>query len=407
MAFTISPWVRQQFFDNDGVPLASGKVYAYAAGTSTPLDTYDAASGSANTNPIILDSSGICDMWLGPYSYKFEIKDSADVLLQTIDGVSAIPLTNVDLLITGTAGENLTMGNSVYLSDGTVGTAGRWYKTDSDVAASSTLAKYTGFVPANITSGETGSIQIQGKVTGLSALSPGSVYYAAATAGDITSSAPANAKPIGVADSTTSLIIPAGTAEATETVPGVVSTSAQVFGGAKTFAVAPKFAPGTVTVAAQDVTTSGRFYKNTTATASSTGGAVDMMTVTVKGNLLSEDGKGLVLTSQYLTAANVNNKQLVVSYGGTTIYDTGVFTGPGAAESIRFEVEIVRTGASVQVCFILFEEGPIVAATVTLASGAALPAKDNTADQILKITASTAVANSDITHRYSFAQTIG
>ena len=234
MTYTISPWLRQQFFDNNGVPLASGKVYTYVAGTSTPLETYDAATGAANANPIILNSSGVCDMWLGPYSYKFEIKTSADVLIDTIDGVSAIPLTNVDLLITGTAGENLTMGNSVYLSDGTVGTAGRWYKTDSDVAASSTLAKYVGFVPADIASGAVGSIQIQGKVTGLSGLTVGATHYAAATAGAITASAPANAKPVGVADSTTTLIIPALPPEASATVPGIVSTGTQTFGGVKT-----------------------------------------------------------------------------------------------------------------------------------------------------------------------------
>ena len=243
MSFTLSPWVRQMFFDNDGVPLALGKVYTYIGGTATPLDTYDAATGVANTNPIILDSAGMCDMWLGPYTYKFEITDSADVPIQTIDGVSAIPLTNVDLLITGTAGENLTMGNSVYLSDGTVGTAGRWYKTDSDVAASSTLARYTGFAPADISSGAAGSIQIQGKVTGLAGLTVGAVHYCSATAGGVTATPPANAKPIGVADSTTSLIIPAGTAEATATVPGIVSTGTQTFGGVKTL-VSPTFTTG-------------------------------------------------------------------------------------------------------------------------------------------------------------------
>ena len=46
-----------QFEKDDGTPLASGKVYTYTAGTSTPLAAYtDNTANTALANPIILDS---------------------------------------------------------------------------------------------------------------------------------------------------------------------------------------------------------------------------------------------------------------------------------------------------------------------------------------------------------------
>ena len=49
----------QQFFDNNGNPLSGGKLYTYAAGTTTPKTTYTSITGlTAHTNPIVLDSAG-------------------------------------------------------------------------------------------------------------------------------------------------------------------------------------------------------------------------------------------------------------------------------------------------------------------------------------------------------------
>lgn len=48
-----------QFFDNNGDPLTGGKLYTYAAGTTSPQATYTSAAGvSAHSNPIILDAGG-------------------------------------------------------------------------------------------------------------------------------------------------------------------------------------------------------------------------------------------------------------------------------------------------------------------------------------------------------------
>ena len=84
----------QQFFDNNGVPLAGGLIYQYQAGSSTPLATYTTVNGTvANANPIVLDSSGRCpnEIWMQTgYSYKFILQTSAGVTLQTLDNLYPI-----------------------------------------------------------------------------------------------------------------------------------------------------------------------------------------------------------------------------------------------------------------------------------------------------------------------------
>lgn len=87
--------VAAQFFTNNGVPLSGGKLYSYAAGTTTPAVTYTTPSANtARTNPIVLDSGGRVpdggEIWLLAQSYKFVLKDSNDVLIVTWDNISGI-----------------------------------------------------------------------------------------------------------------------------------------------------------------------------------------------------------------------------------------------------------------------------------------------------------------------------
>jgi hypothetical protein len=88
---SLTPTPKQQIYGSDGNPLVGGKIYTYAAGTTTPLATYtDAGAGTANTNPIILNSLGQANIWLAPSSsYKFSVYTSADVLLYTVDNITA------------------------------------------------------------------------------------------------------------------------------------------------------------------------------------------------------------------------------------------------------------------------------------------------------------------------------
>ena len=93
---SLTPTPKQQFFDANGNPLVAGKVYTYAGGTTTPIATFtDQAGGTANTNPIILDSRGMANIWLQPtIAYKFLITDSNDVTQYTTDNI-LVPVDNL------------------------------------------------------------------------------------------------------------------------------------------------------------------------------------------------------------------------------------------------------------------------------------------------------------------------
>ena len=80
-----------QALDDDGNPLSYGKLYTYAAGTSTPKDTYTTAAGNiSHTNPIVLDAAGRAIIFLTG-AYKFVLRDvnDADIDNGTTDNVTA------------------------------------------------------------------------------------------------------------------------------------------------------------------------------------------------------------------------------------------------------------------------------------------------------------------------------
>lgn len=200
--------------DNANHPIVGGKLCSFVAGTTTPANTYTSASLLvANANPVILDSAGRANVFLtAGQTYKFILKTAGTdatcntgSTVWTQDGVPAIPTSSNNLDILGTAGEALTAGQAVYLSDGSGGkTAGQWYKADSSSTFSSTTNR-VGFAPNSIGSLTPGTIRISGEATGLTSLSVGSTYFVG-TLGAITASAPANRRVLGVADSTSSLV---------------------------------------------------------------------------------------------------------------------------------------------------------------------------------------------------------
>jgi hypothetical protein len=80
-----------QFFDSYGNPLSGGLLYSYTAGTSTPLATYNDASGTTfNTNPVILDSRGEANVWLGSSAYKFKLATATNVDIWTVDNITSV-----------------------------------------------------------------------------------------------------------------------------------------------------------------------------------------------------------------------------------------------------------------------------------------------------------------------------
>lgn len=122
MTVYLSPFAGAgaQFFTDDGAVLSGGKIYTYAAGTTTPATTYTSASGSAaNSNPIILDSGGRLpeDLWLAQgVTYRLVLTDSTDVQIGSYDDIAGIndfstgsvPWTNVTGTPTTLSGYGIT-----------------------------------------------------------------------------------------------------------------------------------------------------------------------------------------------------------------------------------------------------------------------------------------------------------
>lgn len=94
MSVKLSPLFNEQQFDANGNPLSGGKLYTYAAGSSTPQTSYtDSTGATPQANPIILNSRGepTNAIWLTTgLNYKFALHDSDDVLIRTIDNVSGV-----------------------------------------------------------------------------------------------------------------------------------------------------------------------------------------------------------------------------------------------------------------------------------------------------------------------------
>ena len=213
---TLSPTPYQTVLDTSGNPVSGGLIWTYLAGTSTPVATYtDVGLTVANTNPIVADSAGRFVAYLTPgVSYKYIYETAATppahgAVIKTVDNILAVQIPGTAPDVTGTAGENLSANQLVFLSDGTNSkTAGRWYKADAGADYSS-LRSTLGFTIAAITTGNTGQIRTLGALDGFSSLTVGAVYYVG-TAGAITTTPSTRWRTVGQAMSSTVLNIQLG-----------------------------------------------------------------------------------------------------------------------------------------------------------------------------------------------------
>lgn len=83
MTISLSPTPRQLFLNpSTGAPASGFKLFTYQAGTTTKQATYvDSTGNTPNTNPIILDTLGECDLWLlagTPYKLVFSPPTDTD-----------------------------------------------------------------------------------------------------------------------------------------------------------------------------------------------------------------------------------------------------------------------------------------------------------------------------------------
>ena len=76
----LSPGPPLQQFNQGGSPLAGGKLFTYASNTTTKLATFtDYTGATANTNPVILDANGQCQVWLQEgYTYTYVLSPPTD-----------------------------------------------------------------------------------------------------------------------------------------------------------------------------------------------------------------------------------------------------------------------------------------------------------------------------------------
>lgn len=94
MAYSFIGGKFREIDSTSGLPLSGGLLYTYAAGTLTPLATYTDAGGlSANTNPVILDSAGRADVFLGNSAYRMILKTSVGVTVWDEDNITTAQAT--------------------------------------------------------------------------------------------------------------------------------------------------------------------------------------------------------------------------------------------------------------------------------------------------------------------------
>jgi len=106
------------------VPIPGGKLWSYAAGTNVPQALYSDSTGATPlTNPVILNASGIAQIYLSTLPYKFLLTDANDVTIfpYPIDNVSSGAASILDTpmyneVIIATAGQTLFNLSNAYVT---------------------------------------------------------------------------------------------------------------------------------------------------------------------------------------------------------------------------------------------------------------------------------------------------
>ena len=155
MTAQLAPLSVQRFYDNNGNPLFNGQLFSYAAGTSTPQATYvDSTQTTQNTNPVILNFRGECNLWLDPTkAYKLVLQDQFNNLIWTVDNIQGVlnPTSNLipnadNVFTLGSSSNswaNIYVGaNHAPVLDTVSGNIGYYARTAAEIAAGVTPVNY-------------------------------------------------------------------------------------------------------------------------------------------------------------------------------------------------------------------------------------------------------------------------
>lgn len=156
MTAQLAPSPIFRSFDAFGFPLYLGQLGTFIAGTNTPQATYkDSTMGAANTNPVILNPRGECNLWLDPAkAYKLVLSDALGNLIWTVDNVT-IGNANPSYNIIPTVDNLFTLGNTSFawanvfvgpnhapVLDTATGNIGYYKRTSFEIAATVTPTNF-------------------------------------------------------------------------------------------------------------------------------------------------------------------------------------------------------------------------------------------------------------------------
>ena len=120
---SLLPNGRQQFFDSNGNPLAGGTIAYYIPGTTTYKNTWqDAGQAALNTNPVLLDDLGSCQVY-GSGQYRQVVRDSlGNLIWDALTNEYSIPTTSGGSSTTSIITETATLTTFRAITSSTVST---------------------------------------------------------------------------------------------------------------------------------------------------------------------------------------------------------------------------------------------------------------------------------------------
>ena len=139
MSYSLAPNIKSRFFiTGTNKPLAGGLMYTYLVGTTTKAATYSDAAGTPNTNPIVLDSDGECNLYLDDaISYRIILENAAGVTQFDEDRIASINNAQLAAIAAGVAS---TAADRVQTGLDAVATAADRVQTASSRDAASVYA---------------------------------------------------------------------------------------------------------------------------------------------------------------------------------------------------------------------------------------------------------------------------